>query len=157
VPLHEHPGTLLPQTGDNAMTNVPWGKVGIVALLLVAIVAVAQMKRKPAATQIDPTTASPGVPRMLELGSVSCIPCKMMKPVMEELKKDYGDNLKVDFIDVWKDEEAGKRYGIESIPTQILYDAGSNEVTRHSGFWPKEEIVAAFAEHGVELKRLAPQ
>lgn len=90
---------------------------------------------------------------MLELGSVSCIPCKMMKPVMEELEKEYGDNIQVDFIDVWQDPEAGRRYGVESIPTQILYDAEGKELVRHVGFWPKEEIVAAFAEHGVELKK----
>jgi len=134
------------------MTNTLWGKAGIVAVLLVAIVVVARMKQEPA--PISGTAASPaiGVPRMLELGSVSCIPCKMMKPVMEELKKDYGDNLKVDFIDVWKDEEAGRRYDVKSIPTQILYAADGRELTRHTGFWPKEAIVAAFAEHGTQLK-----
>jgi thioredoxin 1 len=129
-------------------------RLGIVAVLLIAIVAVAQMKpRNPALPPAaDPASEATGVPRMLELGSVSCIPCKMMKPVMEELEKEYGPNLRVDFIDVWADPEAGKRYGIESIPTQILYDAAGKELTRHVGFWPKDEIVAAFKEHGVELK-----
>ncbi|NLH98123.1 MAG: thioredoxin family protein [Chthonomonadales bacterium] len=134
-------------------------KIGLVLLLLIAIVAVAQMKPgKQAAggtglTDPSPPTSAPGVPRMLELGSVSCIPCKMMKPVMEELEKEYGPNLKVDFIDVWQDPEAGRRYGVESIPTQILYDADGKEVFRHVGFWPKDEIVAAFAANGVELKK----
>lgn len=135
------------------MTRTPLGKAGVLALLIVAIALVVQMKQKPGATQTGPKTAPAGVPRLLELGSVSCIPCKMMKPVLEELEREYGPNLKVDFIDVWVDPEAGRRYGVESIPMQILYDAGGNEITRHVGFWPKEEIVAAFAEHGVELKR----
>ncbi|MBM3494895.1 MAG: thioredoxin family protein [Armatimonadetes bacterium] len=133
-------------------------KIGIVLLLLIAIVAVAQMKPgkqavEPAAPGSSPPTSAPGVPRMIELGSVSCIPCKMMKPVMEELEKEYGPNLTVDFIDVWQDTKAGTEYGVESIPTQILYDAEGNEITRHVGFWPKDQIVAAFAAHGAELKR----
>ena len=134
-------------------------KIGVVLLLLIAIVAVAQLKPRnqpsqgtSSATPSPPTNAA-GVPRMLELGSVSCIPCKMMKPVMEELEREYGDNIRIDFIDVWQDPDQGRRYGIESIPTQILYDAEGNEITRHVGFWPKEEIVAAFAANGVELKK----
>ncbi len=130
-------------------------KVLIVLGLLAAVVAVAMMRERPtSASRPSPQVpdSAVGVPRMLELGSVSCIPCKMMKPVMEELEKEYGSNLRVDFIDVWADPESGKRYGIESIPTQILYDAKGNEITRHVGFWPKEEIVEAFKANGVELK-----
>lgn len=134
-------------------------KIGVVLLLLIAIIAVAQMKpgNTPSGasgtSSPSPPSSAPGVPRMLELGSVSCIPCKMMKPVMEELEKEYGDNIRVDFIDVWQDPDAGRRYGVESIPTQILYDADGEEIVRHVGFWPKDEIVAAFAEKGVELKK----
>lgn len=133
-------------------------RVGVVVILLVAIVAVAQLKQSTtsgagSAASSGPAAEAIGVPRMLELGSVSCIPCKMMKPVMEELEKEYGANIRIDFIDVWQDPEQGKSYGIESIPTQILYDADGKEVTRHVGFWPKDEIVAAFADNGVELKK----
>jgi len=133
--------------------RVLWKRLGIVALLIIAVLVVAQLRPNRAGTgdSAGASTAA-GVPRMLELGSVSCIPCKMMKPVMEELEKEYGPNLRVDFIDVWANPDEGRRYGIESIPTQILYDASGNELTRHVGFWPKEEIVAAFREHGVELK-----
>ena len=123
--------------------------------LLVAIVAVAMLKEGPSRGSTgSPSTPNQatGVPRMVELGSVSCIPCKMMKPVMEELEKEYGPNLQIDFIDVWQNPDEGKRYGIESIPTQILYDADGRELTRHVGFWPKEEIVDAFKSSGVELK-----
>lgn len=133
-------------------------KVSVVLLLLIAIIAVAMMKEKDGgsptvAGQRAPGGEALGVPRMLELGSVSCIPCKMMKPVMEELQKEYGPNLRVDFIDVWQDPDEGRKYGIESIPTQILYDTNGNEIYRHVGFWPKDEIANAFREHGVDLRK----
>ena len=37
----------------------------------------------------------------VELGSVNCIPCKMMQPVMADIEKEYGDSVKVIFYDVW--------------------------------------------------------
>ncbi len=98
----------------------------------------------------EPAPARPQtLPRMLELGSVNCIPCKMMVPVMEALKQEYPGRLNVDFVDVMANPAAGEKYQIQSIPTQILFDASGREVFRHIGFWPKEEIVAKFKELGL--------
>ena len=63
------------------------------------------------------------LPKLLDLGAGKCIPCKMMFPVLDELKKEYAGKLEVEFIDVWQNPDAGKQYGIEVIPTQIFYDA----------------------------------
>jgi len=49
---------------------------------------------------------------MLELGSVGCIPCEQMKPVMEKLKINYKGKIEVLFIDVRKDRENGRRFGV---------------------------------------------
>ena len=54
---------------------------------------------------------------MLELGSVGCIPCEEMKPVMEKLRTTYKGKLEVLFIDVRKDKENGRRFGVSMIPT----------------------------------------
>jgi thioredoxin 1 len=75
-----------------------------------------------------------------------------MAPVLEELKKKYAGKLEVEFIDVWKNPDAGKQYGIEIIPTQIFFDAGGKELFRHVGFFAKEDILAKWKELGVELK-----
>ncbi len=96
--------------------------------------------------------APAALPRLLELGSTTCIPCKQMVPVLDALRAEYGGKLAVDFVDVWKDETAGKRYGVEVIPTQIFFDSEGRELSRHQGYWPKEEIVARFAEHGIRLE-----
>jgi thioredoxin 1 len=92
------------------------------------------------------------LPKLLDLGAGKCIPCKMMAPILEELKKEYAGKLEVEFIDVWKNPDAGKQYGIEVIPTQIFYDATGKELFRHIGFFSKDDILAKWKELGVDLK-----
>ena len=92
------------------------------------------------------------LPRLLDLGAGKCIPCKMMAPILKELKKDCAGKLEVEFIDVWKNPDAAKQYGIEIIPTQIFFDAGGKELFRHVGFFAKEDILAKWKELGVDLK-----
>lgn len=78
----------------------------------------------------------------VELGSVNCIPCKQMQPVMKAIEEKYGDQIKVIFYDVWKDDQKkySKQYGIKLIPTQIFLDAEGKEFHRHEGFYPEVEI-----------------
>jgi thioredoxin 1 len=78
----------------------------------------------------------------IELGSVNCIPCKKMQPIMKSLEKKYGEQLKVIFYDVWKAEQKDKaqKYGIKLIPTQIFQDENGKEIHRHEGFYPENEI-----------------
>ncbi len=53
---------------------------------------------------------------MLELGSVGCIPCEQMKPVMQKLRETYTGKLEVIFIDVRQDNKTGRRFGANMIP-----------------------------------------
>jgi len=98
-------------------------------------------------------TEKPGkpLPRLLDLGADKCVPCKMMAPLLEELKEEYAGVLEVEFIDVWKDPEAGERYGVQLIPTQIFFDASGEERYRHTGYLAKEDILAKWRELGVDL------
>lgn len=117
------------------------------------------MKPAPAAavetSHATPDAANPAtpvtLPRLVDLGADKCIPCKMMAPILEELKNAYAGQMVVEFIDVWKNPDAGEPYGIRSIPTQIFYDANGKELFRHEGFFPKEDILAKWKELGVEL------
>lgn len=77
----------------------------------------------------------------------------MMAPILEELKKDYDGILRVEFIDAWENPNAGQKYGIRGIPTQIFYDASGKELYRHLGFFSKEQILATFKKHGVEIRK----
>ena len=92
------------------------------------------------------------VPRLVDLGADKCIPCKMMAPILAGLAKEYAGQFDVVFIDVWKNAEQGKRYGIRVIPTQIFYDAKGKERFRHEGFYSKKEILAKWKELGVSLR-----
>ncbi|OPY78863.1 MAG: Thioredoxin [Syntrophorhabdus sp. PtaU1.Bin153] len=95
---------------------------------------------------------SPGLPRIVDVGSERCIPCRMMKPVLEELKKEYAGVLIVEFVDVWENPRANEQYRIRGIPTQIFYNANGKELKRHIGFISKEEILAEFQKSGISLK-----
>ena len=109
-------------------------------------------------TTVTVVYAEPGVPpevpvkdmvTMVDLGAKSCIPCKMMVPILEKLDKDYKGKAAILFIDVWKDPDQAKRFGIQTIPTQIFYDKQGNEVLRHSGFMSEEAIVTQLKKMGV--------
>ena len=92
------------------------------------------------------------LPRLLDLGADKCIPCKMMAPILEELRKNFAGRLEVEFIDVWKREEEAQRYGVKMIPTQIFYAADGRELQRHMGFISKDEILATWKRLGYDLQ-----
>lgn len=92
-----------------------------------------------------------GLPRLVELGSTTCIPCQMMKPIIEELTVEYEGILDVVFVDVQKDLDETKKYNIKTIPTQIFVGPSGKELFRHEGIFSKEDIVAKWAELGFEL------
>lgn len=77
----------------------------------------------------------------VELGSVNCTPCKMMKPVMEAVEKEYGDKIDVIFHDVNKNRQIAAEYNIRVIPTQVFLNARGKEFYRHEGFFPQEEVM----------------
>ena len=88
----------------------------------------------------------------IELGSVKCIPCKMMQPIMDEIEKEYAEQVKVVFHDVWTEEGKpfGDEYRIRAIPTQIFLDSEGKEYFRHTGFFPKENLVKVLKQKGVQ-------
>ena len=86
------------------------------------------------------TLPVPGTVTMVDLGADSCIPCKMMAPILTKLQAEYAGRAEVAFIDVWKNPDAGKEYGIRVIPTQIFYDKAGKEVGRHEGFLDEASI-----------------
>jgi len=86
----------------------------------------------------------------VELGSVNCIPCKMMQPIMKDIEKEYGSQVDVVFHDVWtvEGEPYAKKYGIRAIPTQVFLDAEGKEFFRHEGYYPKDEIIKVLKTKG---------
>jgi len=142
-------------------------KILIVIVLIVAVGVVIAVKQKnnnlktePLVTANTNPVSEPNqisqfqkLPKLIDLGADKCIPCKMMKPILDELRSEYKGILDVVFIDVWKDPAPGKQYGIRVIPTQILFDANGKELFRHEGFFSKEDILAKWKELGFEIKK----
>ena len=93
------------------------------------------------------------LPRLVELGADRCVPCKLMAPILEELRKEYAGTLQIESIDVWKNPDAAKEYGIRVIPTQIFYGASGKELFRHVGFLSKEDILAKLKDLGITIEK----
>jgi thioredoxin 1 len=87
----------------------------------------------------------------VEIGSVNCIPCKMMRPIMKDVEEEFKGQVHVVFHDVWtpQGKQNAMKYGIRVIPTQVFLDAAGNEYYRHEGFFPKEELVKVLKTKGV--------
>jgi thioredoxin 1 len=121
-----------------------------VAVPLSAAAPVAPVAPSPKPAPV-PTSTPASLPRLVDVGAGTCIPCKMMAPILEELGREYASVFKVDVFDLRQDREAATQYGVRIIPTQVFFDAGGREVFRHEGFFAKEDILAKWRELGVTL------
>ena len=130
-----------------------WLKTSVVVALLavvsVVVVSKARQTRQVANPAAQPVVAN--LPRLVDLGSKDCIPCKKMAPILEDLRKEFDGRLRVEFIDVRTEPEAAQKYGIRLIPTQVFFDAAGKELARHEGFMSREDILAQWAAAGVAL------
>ncbi|MBW6513702.1 MAG: thioredoxin family protein [Candidatus Syntrophosphaera sp.] len=99
-------------------------------------------------TTLEPEQPIEVVPLVtfIELGAESCIPCRMMQPVMRAIELEYKGLVKVIFHDLNKERWAGPQYKVRVMPTQVFLDMDGREFFRHEGFYPKEEIERMLAE-----------
>ncbi len=93
-----------------------------------------------------------GKPMMVEFGSDTCIPCKMMEEVLEQLREEYASVIDVQFIHA-KNSEILDEYDVHAIPTQIFFTEKGKEFFRHSGFFSVEEVVSVFEDEGIPMEK----
>ena len=70
-----------------------------------------------------------------------CQPCKMMHPVLEQVKKTLGERIRIIKVDVDQNRETAHQYQIQSVPTLILFRRGL-QVWRGSGAVSKAELLS---------------
>jgi len=92
---------------------------------------------------------SSGKPTMVEFGATGCVPCDMMQPILENLRKKYWGKLNIVFVHVGEEQILGARYSISSIPVQAFFDRSGKEVFRHTGFFAQAEVEKKLSEIGV--------
>ena len=128
------------------------GRIAVVFIVAIAAVAVISMEQSAASPPSGPSTQTAGgLPRLVGLGSTTCIPCKMMTPVLDELAKEYAGRMQVEFVNVNEKPDIAKSFGIKLIPTQVFIDSSGKELWRHEGFIAKQDILAKWQELGVKF------
>ena len=131
----------------------------LIAVVVVAVVVTVVLKLQHQAAEVGANGEAPvagaALPRLVDLGSTTCIPCLMMKPVMDELRQRYEGQLQVDFIDVFRQRSEAETYQIRSIPTILFFSPEGEELHRHEGFISKEDILATWERLGIPFNGAA--
>lgn len=121
----------------------------IFGVLIAAVVGIMIFNRsrsyRLAAQLANDSIVGGGKPVLLQLGAHWCPPCRKQLPVMVELSDQQNEFLTA-FLDVDKNPQKAGSYDVETIPLLIFFDADGNELARHTGFWPKNEILSTWKE-----------
>ncbi len=123
-------------------------KTGFITIALIFTVVVSGSLYA-AESVFNRTVPVKGMVTMVDLGAGSCIPCKMMAPILEKLEKRYKGKAEIIFIDLRYRRDQAERFQIRAIPTQVFFDKSGKEVARHVGFMSEEAIVEQLKKLGV--------
>jgi len=122
----------------------------LTTLLLVMITAVAHAELPSASDAVVNQALASGKPTVVDLGARTCISCKKMAPILEELAGTYRGRANVLFVDVREDSAAAKRFGIQMIPTQIYFDAKGKEIKRIIGAADRDDLIKGLTAAGLK-------
>jgi thioredoxin 1 len=75
-----------------------------------------------------------------------CGPCKMLAPILKDVKEDLGDTIKIIKIDVDKNQPLAGKYQVRGVPTMLLFKNGK-QVWRQSGVLQKNELISIIKSH----------
>ncbi len=129
--------------------------VSLFAFVALTAMACLSLLAMPGAAADPPPASAPavvrtGVPKLIDLGSTECVPCKLMWPALEKMKEEFTGKLTVEFVDVGKRENAAlaRQYSVKMIPTQVFLDADGKELWRHEGFISRHAMLEKFRDLG---------
>lgn len=75
-----------------------------------------------------------------------CGPCRMMGPILEDVKEELGDKVEIYKVDVDEDVKLARKYGIMSIPSLFVFVDGE-EKEKHIGLWSKNDVVETLKKY----------
>ncbi|MFV5697451.1 thioredoxin [Flavobacterium sp. ZT3R17] len=84
-------------------------------------------------------------PVLIDFFATWCGPCKMLSPILREVKDSLGDRVSIIKIDVDKNQQIASQYQVRGVPTMILFQNGK-QLWRQSGVLTKEEIIKTIIE-----------
>jgi thioredoxin 1 len=79
-------------------------------------------------------------PVLVDFHADWCGPCKMLAPILKQVKEELGDTIKIIKIDVDKNQSIASKYQVRGVPTMLLFK-DKKQLWRQSGVLPKEEII----------------
>ena len=86
------------------------------------------------------------VPVLVDFFADWCGPCKMLAPILKQVKEDMGDGLKIVKIDVDKNQKLASKYNVRGVPTMMLFKDGK-QLWRQSGVMQKNDIIGVVKQH----------
>ncbi|WP_282056448.1 thioredoxin [Maribacter luteus] len=75
-----------------------------------------------------------------------CGPCKMLSPILKDVKSELGDSIKIVKIDVDKNPSTASKYQVRGVPTMLLFKNGK-QLWRQSGVLQKKDIIQIIQSH----------
>lgn len=85
-------------------------------------------------------------PVLVDFFAEWCGPCKMMAPVLRQVKDEVQDNASIIKVDIDKNQQTAAVYNVTAVPTLLIFKKGE-VVWRQSGVVPKTELVKKLKEN----------